>query len=215
MAKISRWTEDYWLLVLQLYQQKPKGVKPLYSKAVVDLSLELHLPPRFIYRRMCQLRDGRSVLLEQLMETYSKDSRKLKSAVERLRRMSGFNHPETFYRDVEVSETFEKDFKVIGGQEPLMPVHLMMILDLYFRLTPVTMVAETPEVKDLARLLGLKAGKVAEVLVLFQYCDPYLRRQGAPQHALMAACQDVWSRFSAGTPAGLEALTQQLAAYFE
>lgn len=40
MARHPLWNEDYWLLLLQLYQKKPMGVKPLYSKGMVDLSLE-------------------------------------------------------------------------------------------------------------------------------------------------------------------------------
>ena len=45
MAKHPLWNDDYWLLLLQLYQKKPMGVKPLYSKGIVDLSLELHIQP--------------------------------------------------------------------------------------------------------------------------------------------------------------------------
>ena len=45
MARHPLWNEEYWLLLLQLYQKKPMGVKPLYSKGMVDLSLELHIPP--------------------------------------------------------------------------------------------------------------------------------------------------------------------------
>lgn len=39
MARHPLWNEEYWLLLLQLYQKKPMGVKPLYSKGMVDLSL--------------------------------------------------------------------------------------------------------------------------------------------------------------------------------
>ena len=34
MAKHPLWNDDYWLLLLQLYQKKPMGVKPLYSKGI-------------------------------------------------------------------------------------------------------------------------------------------------------------------------------------
>ena len=39
MAKHPLWNEEYWLLLLQLYQKKPMGVKPLYSKGMVPLPL--------------------------------------------------------------------------------------------------------------------------------------------------------------------------------
>ena len=29
MAKIANWSDDYWLLLLQAYLQKPEGVKPV------------------------------------------------------------------------------------------------------------------------------------------------------------------------------------------
>ena len=48
----SLWQDDYWILLMQLYQRKPAGMKPLYSRAMIDLCLELHLPPRFLYDRM-------------------------------------------------------------------------------------------------------------------------------------------------------------------
>ena len=40
MARKSNWNDDYWLYVMQLYMRRPTGVKPLYAKAAVDLSLE-------------------------------------------------------------------------------------------------------------------------------------------------------------------------------
>ena len=52
MAKHPLWNEEYWLLLLQLYQKKPMGVKPLYSKGMVDLSLELHIPPTYLPHHM-------------------------------------------------------------------------------------------------------------------------------------------------------------------
>lgn len=26
------WSDEYWLLLMQLYQRKPAGIKPLYSR---------------------------------------------------------------------------------------------------------------------------------------------------------------------------------------
>ena len=43
MATHPLWSDDYWLLLLQLYLKKPEGMKPMYSRALVDLSLELHI----------------------------------------------------------------------------------------------------------------------------------------------------------------------------
>ena len=55
MAKHPLWNDDYWLLLLQLYQKKQMGVKPLYSKGIVDLSLELHIQPEYLHAQMFKL----------------------------------------------------------------------------------------------------------------------------------------------------------------
>ena len=38
MAKNSKWQDEYWLLLMQIYLQKPVGMKPMYCRAMVDLS---------------------------------------------------------------------------------------------------------------------------------------------------------------------------------
>ena len=45
MAKNVSWSDDYWLLLMQLYLRKPVGVKALYSRGLVQLALELHIEP--------------------------------------------------------------------------------------------------------------------------------------------------------------------------
>ena len=39
MAKNSKWQDDYWLLLMQVYLRRPVGVKPLYSRDMVALSM--------------------------------------------------------------------------------------------------------------------------------------------------------------------------------
>lgn len=46
MAKNTNWKDDYWLFILQLYLRKPVGIKPMYSRAMVNLALEVHVHPR-------------------------------------------------------------------------------------------------------------------------------------------------------------------------
>ena len=52
MAKNTVWHDDYWLLLMQIFLQKPVGMKPLYSRAMVDLSLELHIAPQVLHSKM-------------------------------------------------------------------------------------------------------------------------------------------------------------------
>ena len=95
------------------------------------------------------------------------------------------------------------------------PVMLILILDLYFRLTPITMVAETPEVQELARLMKLKPQEVAEALEVFQYCDPYLHRKEVTFSPLFLPCQQVWRRFGNANPEDLASYASQLKEYFK
>ena len=46
MVKGVQWNDDYWLLLLQVYLQKPIGVKPLYSKKMVSLAIEQQIHPQ-------------------------------------------------------------------------------------------------------------------------------------------------------------------------
>ena len=160
MAKNIKWQDDYWLLLLQIYLQKPVGIKPMYSRRMVDLSLELHVHPSVLFNKMCQIANLETPRIERFWETYGENPRKLARAVSLFREMKGFNNADEFYEGVEVSESFEKDFKPVADGEKFTPVMLILILDLYFRLTPITMVAETPEVQELARLLKVKSHEV-------------------------------------------------------
>jgi hypothetical protein len=174
MAKNQIWQDDYWLLLMQLYLRKPTGVKPMYCKPLVDLSLELHIAPQQLHARMAQIDRLDTPRIERLWQEYSRNPKRLTRAVQLLRNMIGFNNADGFYEGVEVEETFERDFRPLPEDEQLTPVMLTLILNLYFQLTPLTMVTDTPEVRNLASLLRISAQKVVEVLEIFQYCDPYV-----------------------------------------
>ena len=190
---------------MQLYLLKPVGVKPLYSRPMVNLSLELHIAPHALQSRMQQLTRLDIPRIERLWRTYSDDPKRLARAVRLLRSMNGFGAADQFYEGVEVQETFEKDFRPIvkagstngqtgtTGKQPLeerlTPAMLAMILNLYFQLTPSTMISSTPEVQSLARLLRLSASEVVMVLDIFQTCDPYLRRDEMVISPLLLPCQ--------------------------
>ena len=176
MARRPDWHDDYWLLVMQAYLLRPVGIKPMYSRIMVDLSMELHIPPQTLRNRMQQLARLDTPRIERIWNTYSSDRKRLTRAVQLLRDMKGFGAAEDFYEGVEVQESFERDFRPLDEDERFTPVMLILILNLYFKLTPITMVSGTPEVAELARLLKIKAKDVVEVLDVFQICDPYLER---------------------------------------
>lgn len=214
MATHPLWSDEYWLLLLQLYMKKPEGLKPPYSRALVDLSLELHIPPQSLYEQMFRLRQCETPVLRLIRNTYAGNPKKLAKDVKRLRSMTGFGQPAAFYEGVAVRETFERDFLPLEQDRELKPVMLVMILDLYFRLTPITMAEETPEVQELARLLKIRAGKIVGIMDIFQLCDPYLNRNEFIVSPLLLPCQEVWERYGNGEPGKLSALAAQLRDYF-
>lgn len=215
MAKKTKWQDDYWLLLMQIYLQKPVGIKPMYSRKMIDLSLELHVSPSVLFNKMCQIANLETPRIEHIWEVYGSNPRKLARAASLLREMKGFNNAGLFYEGVETNESFELDFKPVAEGETLTPVMLTLILDLYFRLTPITMVIETPEVQELAKLLKQKPQRVVDVLEVFQYCDPYLNRKDVTFDPLLLPCQQIWRRYGNANTEDLASYAEQLKEYFK
>lgn len=215
MATHPLWNDDYWLLVLQLYLKRPTGVKAVYAREAVDLAVELHLPPQFIHQQLQEMDRRDRLVLQLVWKTYAQKPRWLAKDIARLRKMKGFGCEQAFYEGVEVRNTFEDFFLPLTEDHELKPVMLVLILDLYFRLVPHTMVVDTPEVAELARLMKLKPEKVVQVLETFQACDPYLMRTTEASLPLLAPCQQVWNRYANGQPTLLEEQAEAFRAYFE
>lgn len=214
MAKKTKWHDDYWLLLMQIYLRKTVGVKPIYSREMVALALELHIPPQVLASKMQEIATLETPRIERIWQTYSGNPQKLARAARLLREMKGFGKADEFYEGVEVNETWEKDWDPLPENPQLTAVMLIMVLDLYFRLTPVTMVKDTPEVQELARMLKIDANDVVELLEVFQHCDPYLNRRDVTFSPLLLPCQNVWQRYGNGDTEKLADFARQLAAYF-
>ena len=221
MAKKSNWNDDYWLYVMQLYMSKPTGVKPLYSKAAVDLGMEIHFHPRDIRARQQQIEAISTPRIERIWDEYADNPRKLSRAVRLLRGMKGFGSADEFYEGVEVTESFEHDFRHIGSTG-VTPVVLILVLDLYFRLTPITMVPETPEVVELAKLVKLSPATVADLLHLFRCQDPMfsssLTSSSSPLAPnltpLIPNIKSIWRRYGNGDTEALAQLARELKEYY-
>ena len=215
MARHPLWSDEYWLLLMQIYLNKPVGVKPLYSRAIVALSMELHIQPQYLYEQMFRLRSIDTPRMEKMWTTYGKNPKKLSRGVKLLRQKSGFNNAGTFYEGVEVNESFEKDFKPLEQEPKLTPIMMVMILDLYFRLTPITMVEETPEIQELAKMMNIAPTLILDVMDVYQFCDPYLNRDDMMISPILVPCQQVWQRFGNNNPEKLAALAAQMKEYFK
>jgi len=215
MAKNTKWSDDYWLLLMQIYLQKPVGIKPMYSRKMVNLSLELHIAPNILFARMCQIANLETPRIERIWETYGNNPQKLSRAVKLWREMRGYGTANAFFEGVAVNETFERDFRPIAGKGSMTPVMLILILDLYFRLTPNTMVVETPEIQELARLIKIRPFEVVDTMEVFQHCDPYLNRKDVTFSPLLLPCTEVWRRFGNAKTEELASYAAQLKEYFK
>ncbi len=222
MARRPIWHDDYWLLLIKLFLKRPQGVKRLYSKDLVDVALELHLHPTYIHRKLMQLRSIDTPRLQRMWDRYATSPRRLSHGIALLRQMKGFGNADAFFAGVtEETETWEKDFQPIAFTLPdgkpntsLTPAMLIMILDLYFRLTPLTMVPETPEVQELAKLMRINPTQVASVMEVFRVCDPYITSEEFIVSPLLTPCMEVWKRFG-NDPEQLTALAAQLKDYWK
>ena len=197
-------------------------MKRLYSKDLVDVALELHLHPTYIHRKLMQLRSIDTPRLQRMWDRYATSPRRLSRGIALLRQMKGFGNADAFFAGVtEETETWEKDFQPIAFTLPdgkpntsLTPAMLIMILDLYFRLTPLTMVPETPEVQELAKLVRINPTQVASVMEVFRVCDPYITSEEFIVSPLLTPCMEVWKRFG-NDPEQLTALAAQLKDYWK
>lgn len=214
MARNQQWQDDYWLPLMQLYLKKPVGVKPVYCKAMVDFAMEIHIAPQILFNKMCEIANLETPRIEHIWQEYGKNPRRLKRAVTLWHQMRGFGN-EHFFEGVDVQETFERDFRPVSADSRITPVMLVLILDQYFRLTPITMVAETPEIRQLASLMKLPVQDIVNIMELFQHCDPYLRRKDTPDSPLMNACQEIWQRYGNNDTEMLASYARQLKEYFK
>jgi hypothetical protein len=214
MAKNTIWQDDYWLPLMQLYLKRPVGIKPTFSRDMVGLGMELHVAPTVLSLRMQQIATLSTPRIERIWQTYSENPRRLARAVRLWREMRGFGDASSFYEGVDVSESFERDFRPLDCEPQITPIALILVLDLYFRLTPITMVAQTPEVAELARLIKVSTDLVVEILGLYRLCDPYLNKSGQSQHPLLPFCQETWQRFGNGDTEQLATYAEELKAFF-
>ena len=181
---------------------------------MVALGRELHIHPQVLATKMQEISTLETPRVERIWQSYSGNPRKLSRAAHLLREMKGFGRADEFYDGVETNETWEKDWDSLPENERLTPVALILVLDLYFRLTPATMVKETPEVQEQARLLKITTDEVVEILDVFQHCDPYLNRRDVTFSQLLRPCQTIWQRFGNGDVEALADLAVQLTKYY-
>ena len=115
MARTSNWSDDYWLLLLQLYLRKPVGIKPMYSRAMVELAMELHIAPQILFSRMGQLAALQARLeavreKEKLRYDTGRLAEDIRRQVESI--LSGETDSEVFYKNILDQMIVYRDGKV-------------------------------------------------------------------------------------------------------
>src|SRR3712207_3805066 len=120
-----KWSDEYWPLLVKTYKMKPEGVKPLYSRKMIELALKLHIMPQQLHRKMLELRNPATPFLRRISENYA-SAKKLNKDVKTLLHRQGMGKAEKFYSGVETQESWEKDFRPIEAEKQLMPVTLIM-----------------------------------------------------------------------------------------
>lgn len=213
MANHPLWSDDYWLLLMQLYQKKPVGVKSEYSHPVVELGIELHIPPKTLYEQMRVLEQHNTPSLQRLWDNYANNPRRLTRDVKRLRQMTGFGDSGLFYEGVKMTQHFEHNYRPVDPQSDIIPAMLVIILNLYFTLTPNTMVSETPEVLEMASTLGIKPEEIVNILDIYQTFDPILKRQPLDSSPLVDEAHRTWQSYY-NQPEMLQDSTDKLIEYF-
>ena len=213
MANHPLWSDDYWLLLMQLYQKKPVGVKSEYSHPVVELGIELHIPPKILYEQMRVLEQHNTPSLQRLWDNYANNPRRLTRDVKRLRQMTGFGDSGLFYEGVKMAQPFERDYRPVDQQSDITPAMLVIILNLYFTLTPNTMVSETPEVLEMASTLGIKPEEIVNILDIYQTFDPILKRLPLDSSPLVDEAHHTWQSYY-NQPEMLQDSADKLIEYF-
>lgn len=214
MVNHPLWSDEYWLLLLQLYLKKPVGIKQVYSKPMVKLGMELHIHPKLLHELMYQLRRRETRSIERLWQTLGTNPKLLNKKCRQLRHKAGFGNAGLFYQGVTIHETWEWMFEPLETIPQLMPVMLIIILDLYFCLTPLTMVPETPEIGQLSRLMHVKSDVICDVMKAFQNCDPCLKTHPEADAGLIAECRKIWNEHSIIDQKILSRLAEDLKAFF-
>ena len=217
MIDSPSWNDEYLLFLMQLYLESPVGLKPLYSRSLVNLSLDLHIEPQILLRKMQEFLENKDKTpsLKFLWDTYSDDAQKLDEAVSRIRKMRGFGKPDKFYKDVQTVSPFETMFLPIKGYKKISPVMLVMVLYVYPTILPTAMEESTPEIAELSRLLGIRPKHVLKIMTTFLMCDPIMNRPKDEDDELYKACLEVWREYANDTPEKLKKQVEELKDYFK
>lgn len=215
MATRNKWSDQYWPLLIKAFLQKPEGPKAEGSKPVVDLAGELHIAQEIIYEKMLLLSRHESPLLQKLWDRYANNPRRLNRDIKRLRQLSGFGDADLFYEGVEqTTKPTQRIFLPVSPETRMTPAILILILHVYFTLTPNCMVESTPEIVELSKLTKTPAEEIVKFMKVYQTFDPILRRNPAVLSPIIHQAREIWDKYYELSQSRFDKDVEKIKAYF-
>lgn len=154
--KPEQWTKEESILVLALYFNQPRGIKTADDERIIHLAHILGRTPDAIYRRMVKFQQWYPVLpFNNNEELYADENPAIWDTY--------FQHPE---RTINEANTII--MQICAGT---------LILNLYFQLIIGTMNENSPEVKELAKIIKQPAGEIVRILHVYASFDPFIKEK--------------------------------------
>lgn len=173
--KAEQWTKDESILVLDLYMEKPKGMKNVECEKVICLAQLLGRTPESLCRRMQKFQQWYPVL--------------------------PFDTTDDLYVD-EDPAIWNEYFLCPQKAHQEAPAILdefcagTLVLNLYFQLIINTMSEKSPEVNEVAKLTKRSAASIVNMLYGYASMDPFLKESPTPNQPLSSICTQLWTRYA-------------------
>ncbi len=173
--KTEQWTKEESILVLNLYQSKPKGMKPTTNADMVHLAQMLGRTPEALYRRMLKFRQWYPVLpFTSDIPIYIEEDPSVWS---------------DYFYDSKKTRTEAADILLEISRATL-------ILNLYFGLIINTMDEKVPEVVDMAKKVKSTAAEVVNMLHAYASLDPFNKKNVNTDIHVPNVCHFLWERYA-------------------
>lgn len=171
----EQWSTEESILVLDLYMNKPKGMKPATDETLVNLAQLLGRTPESLCRRMQKFQQWYPVL--------------------------PFDTEETLYNDENPAiwnDYFAQPRKAHKEAPAILEEFCIdtLVLNLYFQLIISTMNEKVPEVVELSKLVKRPAKAVADMLLSYASLDPFMKDTPTMNVSASPIQQQLWNRYA-------------------
>lgn len=173
--RTEQWTKEESVLVLDLYMNKPIGLKPVTDESLTNLAQLLGRTPEAVFRRMQKFQQWYPVL--------------------------PFDADEDIYQDENPSvwsDYFNQPKKAHSEAPALIDEWCAgtLVLNLYFQLIISTMNEKVPEVVELSRVVKRPAKDIVDMLYAYASLDPFLKTNQYSGQTVSPICRHLWERYA-------------------